>query len=204
MRFSETLHGIGNPVAYYPGLARVVGGVTSALFLCQINFWGDKGHDPDGWIYKTQEDMTNETGLTRTEQETARRNLKKLGILEERHARLEHRLYYRINDNAYRLELPGEFQVSRTFNVSDLSPYVADDGDVLTEWAIAGPGGNPLVFSMDQILAADKIRPAPSAPDYRKPEERGIGMMPPANFKPLQELLENEADTIERLMDDAP
>ncbi|GKV50650.1 hypothetical protein SLEP1_g57351 [Rubroshorea leprosula] len=34
----------------------------------------------------------------------------------------------RINDNAYKLELPGEYNVSATFNVSDLSPFdVGDD-----------------------------------------------------------------------------
>ena len=32
----------------------------------------------------------------------------------------------RINDNAYKLELPGEYSVSATFNVSDLSPFDAD------------------------------------------------------------------------------
>ena len=29
----------------------------------------------------------------------------------------------RINDNAYKLDLPGEYNVSVTFNVSDLSPF---------------------------------------------------------------------------------
>ena len=29
----------------------------------------------------------------------------------------------RINDNAYKLDLPGEYNVSATFNVSDLSPF---------------------------------------------------------------------------------
>ena len=29
----------------------------------------------------------------------------------------------RINDNAYRLDLPGEYNVSATFNVTDLSPF---------------------------------------------------------------------------------
>ncbi|XP_062115055.1 uncharacterized protein LOC133829215 [Humulus lupulus] len=33
----------------------------------------------------------------------------------------------RINDNAYRLDLPGEYNVSATFNVSDLSPFDAGD-----------------------------------------------------------------------------
>ena len=35
----------------------------------------------------------------------------------------------RINDNAYKLDLPGEYNVSTTFNVSDLSPF--GEGDEL-------------------------------------------------------------------------
>ena len=29
----------------------------------------------------------------------------------------------RINDNAYKLDLPSEYNISATFNVSDLSPF---------------------------------------------------------------------------------
>ncbi len=29
----------------------------------------------------------------------------------------------KVNDNAYKLDLPGEYNVSATFNVSDLTPY---------------------------------------------------------------------------------
>ena len=41
------------------------------------------------------------------------------------------RVLEKIHDNAYKLELPGEFKVSPTFNVSDLAPYIADDEEVL-------------------------------------------------------------------------
>jgi hypothetical protein len=34
-----------------------------------------------------------------------------------------------INDNAYKLDIPGEYNVSATFNVTDLSPF--DVGDYL-------------------------------------------------------------------------
>ena len=33
----------------------------------------------------------------------------------------------RIIDNAYKLDLPGEYGVLDTFNVADLSPFLADD-----------------------------------------------------------------------------
>ena len=32
----------------------------------------------------------------------------------------------RINDNAYKIDLPGKYDVSATFNVSDLSPFDVD------------------------------------------------------------------------------
>lgn len=100
MKLSDFLKGIGRPVAYFPKLAVVLGGVKEAVFLAQIIYWSDKGDSGDGWIYKTQEELCGETGLSRYEQEGARKTLRGLGILEERYARLEHRLYYRINFSA--------------------------------------------------------------------------------------------------------
>jgi hypothetical protein len=35
--------------------------------------------------------------------------------------------YKRINDNAYKMDLPGEYSVSVTFNVTDLSLFDVDD-----------------------------------------------------------------------------
>jgi len=32
-----------------------------------------------------------------------------------------------VNDNAYKIDLLGDYQVSNTFNISDLSPYEDDD-----------------------------------------------------------------------------
>jgi hypothetical protein len=36
----------------------------------------------------------------------------------------------KINDNAYRLELPPEFGVSPNFNISDLRPYLREEGEM--------------------------------------------------------------------------
>jgi hypothetical protein len=36
----------------------------------------------------------------------------------------------KINDNAYKLELPLEFGVSLTFNISDLRPYLGEEDEV--------------------------------------------------------------------------
>ena len=36
------------------------------------------------------------------------------------------RVLEKINDNAYKVDLPGEYNVSGTFNVADLCPYITD------------------------------------------------------------------------------
>jgi hypothetical protein len=68
-------------VGYSPDLARAVGGATIGLFLSQLLFLSDKGHNPDGWVYKSEAEMGRETGLTKREQQTARRKLLSLGVI---------------------------------------------------------------------------------------------------------------------------
>jgi hypothetical protein len=36
----------------------------------------------------------------------------------------------KINDNAYTLELPPDFGVSTTINISDLKPYMGDEDEI--------------------------------------------------------------------------
>jgi hypothetical protein len=68
-------------VGYSPDLARIVGGATIGLFLSQLLFLSDKGANPDGWVYKSEQEMGKETGLTKREQQTARRKLLSLGVI---------------------------------------------------------------------------------------------------------------------------
>jgi hypothetical protein len=68
-------------VGYSPDLARAVGGATIGLFLNQLLFLSDKGHNPEGWVYKSEAEMGKETGLTKREQQTARRKLLALGVI---------------------------------------------------------------------------------------------------------------------------
>jgi hypothetical protein len=99
-------------VAYHPSFAAIGGGVIAGLFLAQLFYWHDRGSDPDGWIYKTQAEWEEETGLSRWEQETARRRLQERGLLEEKLAGLPARLYYRLD--VERLIVLLSAQVKRT------------------------------------------------------------------------------------------
>jgi hypothetical protein len=68
-------------IGYSPDLARIVGGATTGLFLSQLLFLSDKGANPEGWVYKSEQEMGKETGLTKREQQTARRKLLSLGVI---------------------------------------------------------------------------------------------------------------------------
>lgn len=84
------------PIAYYPAFARLAGGVTAGVFLSQLFYWTGKGKSAGGWIWKSQQDWEDETCLSRREQETARRKLRALGVIEERRAGVPATLHYRI------------------------------------------------------------------------------------------------------------
>jgi hypothetical protein len=47
----------------------------------------------------------------------------------------------KINDNAYKLELPLEFGVSRTFNILDLRPYLEEEDEVSLRTTSIQEGG---------------------------------------------------------------
>lgn len=96
----ETMRRIGRPIAYHPALARHVGGVNAAIFLC----WLMKRSEEQQWavlgVPSTASDLENETGLTYREQANARRKLRALGVLIETKRRLEHQIYFRLDETA--------------------------------------------------------------------------------------------------------
>lgn len=95
---SASLKLLDRPIAFHRCFVDLTGSVTTALFLSQAVDWQNwLPEEPDGWWHKTRVDWTEETGLSRREQETARRNLKRLGLLEEKRAGAPTRLLYRIN-----------------------------------------------------------------------------------------------------------
>ncbi|HDR1420319.1 TPA: DNA replication protein [Pasteurella multocida] len=97
MRASEILKQTGRSIAYRPALAKLFGGVTAEIFFEQIFYWQDKAENQELGVYKTQAELEEETGLSRKEQETARKKLREIGVLIETHKRLEHRIYFNID-----------------------------------------------------------------------------------------------------------
>ena len=85
------------PVSFHRCLIPITGGVTAALMLSQA-IWETQELGPaaDGWFAKSQDQWTEHTGLSRWEQETARRALRRAGFLEERRAGMPSKLWYRV------------------------------------------------------------------------------------------------------------
>ena len=69
------------PIAFNPDLAKALGSAKAGLLLSQLLFWWDKGNDKN-WIYKTIEQMEDETALSRAEQDTAIKICKKFNLLK--------------------------------------------------------------------------------------------------------------------------
>lgn len=91
---------LDRPIAYQPAFAqlrsgKVKSGPTAAVLLSQLVYWHNR---MDGeWLYKTREDIKKETGLSRDEQETARKRLIALGVLQEELRGVPATLHYKIN-----------------------------------------------------------------------------------------------------------
>jgi hypothetical protein len=75
-------------------------GPEAGIFLRQLVYWAGKEHDSEGWIYKTQSEMTAETGLSRRYQEHARKVLRSQGVIKEDKRGIPRRLWYWIDFSA--------------------------------------------------------------------------------------------------------
>lgn len=100
------------PIAYHASLARALNSVTAGVFLSQLLYWQPRSQHTDGWVWKTQEQIYEETALTRREQETARAVLRKAGIIEEKRAGVPAKLYFRV-DMQRLVERLSDFQQGR-------------------------------------------------------------------------------------------
>lgn len=108
------------PVAYHRAFVSLGVGVTGALMLSQAVYWSSRTSDRDGWFYKSQVEWEEETGLTRYEQEGARKKLVKLGLIEERKQGVPCKLFFRVCLEVISASLVAENQQSSMRKTSKL------------------------------------------------------------------------------------
>jgi len=86
------------PIVFNRCHLRLTGSVTAALFLsyaCQLA--AELDQSLGGWLSLTREEWTQHIGLSRTEQETARKILREAGVIEERRIGMPARLEIKVN-----------------------------------------------------------------------------------------------------------
>ncbi|ANT40764.1 hypothetical protein [Acinetobacter baumannii] len=90
------------PIAFNKHYVFLGCGINGALMLSQLVYWTSRTKDSEGWIFKTHHEWTQETGLTRREQDTARATLKSLKFISEKKMGVPRRVYYRVeHENLY-------------------------------------------------------------------------------------------------------
>jgi hypothetical protein len=69
-----------------------------------------------------------------------------------------YKILVKINDNAYKLELPPEFWVSPTFNIADLKPYLGEEDELESRMTPLQEGEDDEdITTMDSVLPNELI-----------------------------------------------
>ena len=79
------------PIAFHPVFARIGGSVNAGVFLSQCIYWRSQVGRA---FWKTQDDWTAETCLSRKETETVRKKWRELGVLLEERKGLPAKLWF--------------------------------------------------------------------------------------------------------------
>ena len=109
------------PIAFSMRLAQITGHPKDAVLLSQLVYWTRHGRDVvarQGWIHKTREQWFEETGLSREEQENARRRLRRLNLAQEWRGGRPARLYFRIHTGTLSAALSHIHQLAQPVHLS--------------------------------------------------------------------------------------
>lgn len=126
------------PIVFHPVFARMFGGVNEALFLQQILYWSDKGRDKN-FIYKTKNELEEETTLTPRQQDPVRKKLQAMGVIDIKKKKvgggpvlhyklildeLEKRImeYYKTSDSSYSENTSEKYSSKEEITSSEKTP----------------------------------------------------------------------------------
>src|SRR5690625_6887458 len=93
---SSFLSSVGRPVAYYPSITRAFGGdPLLGIFVCQFAYW--RGRTGKVEIYKTRQEIEEETAISPHMQRKITKQLEDMGALTVTKKGLPAKNYYRFN-----------------------------------------------------------------------------------------------------------
>ena len=99
---------LDRPIAYHRIFARLTGSVHAALMLSQAVYWQNRATSEDGWWWKTTDEWEEETGLSRREQDTARRILRSHSFWREERRGIPPKVHYRLDGDKLRISLEND------------------------------------------------------------------------------------------------
>ena len=90
-----------NTIAVPKILLSLVEDGNQAIMLSQLLYWCGKQSNPDGWIYKSYDELSTETGLTHGKLRTAKNNLLKKELINCKVKKIKglNTLHYKLADN---------------------------------------------------------------------------------------------------------
>ena len=209
MSASQHMRRFGQAIGYYPELTKVFGSVTASILFAQLFYLQPKASSELG-VYKTAEELERETGLSVDEQRGARKRLVKLGVLVETHKRLEHKIYFRIDEAAFDALWDARFAEFEEANAASNgeTDIPSPERDIPSPGVgnSQSPNGNfpfgkseiPIRHSNTEdysrglqqgITAGARANPPASPPPDPPPEPPIQPVAKPARFEPLSALL---------------
>lgn len=150
---SQFLQLVDRPIAFQRAFVRLGAGITGALFLSQIVYWQNRMEGQ--WFYKTQLDLEEETGLTRYEQEGARKKLVSCGVLEESKRGIPAKLYFRVNADRLEEILLGETQQAGMGKTNNQGCGISPNSDAENQQAVMGKTSEQLCGISASIHTVD-------------------------------------------------
>lgn len=118
-------------VLYQPGLG-VIFGVNAGLILSQLLYWHGKGKRKDGWIFKTIAEMQIETGLTRSQQDTAIAELQRHGVVETKLAGVPAKRHFLVRLDVLHSVLPSLKKMHK-LTYPNPPAYIVENGQTITK-----------------------------------------------------------------------
>jgi hypothetical protein len=183
MYFSVALD---RPIAFQRAFISIGAGVTGALMLSQAVYWSNRTNDNNGWFYKTQAQWEDEIGLTRYEQEGARKKLKALGILEEVKRGVPCKTFYRVNFSVLDNLLIQYAENQQTSSQKTSKPCsgnstssAGEKPQTITETTQRLPE-----TTTDIIVASDESRAVKKTDSSKTKKKRSTKVTLPEDFKP--------------------
>lgn len=96
---------LDRPIVIHRPLIELCGSINAAAMLSQALYWMQRTDDESGWFWKTQAQWTEELGLSRAEQESARKKLVERQLLMESKRGVPAKLFFKVNLSALETDL---------------------------------------------------------------------------------------------------